>query len=379
MPHRRPSPEHADVILVEDPTLAPGTFGMTYGDGCRIDFASDGVPVERIGEMPSQRNSVFPDAQLGEWLVAAIGPVASDHDAFALRLHACRLDGPVRERLAAATYAPEDRMFAEASVREASERMRTSPTEGVDMIALALWAEAGFPRVQMGHRLGASLLATHVPDEILEEVRPPWPAFQVDVPVGLLHRTVDGVDRAVTSVIVSCDDGRWAYFALREGGTAGFRRGMSAEQIVRELRPDDFDAEAPFPMLADSDQRLTALIGRLVVNVSLELSSPDREVRETGAGHGHWASRQRRGSPVPIGPRIYRLLRDVKVDVRAALLGYIRGGGQSPTVQVLVRGHWKHQAHGPGLTLRKRIHVEPYWRGPEDAPIGVRGHRLPTE
>ncbi len=123
-----------------------------------------------------------------------------------------------------------------------------------------------------------------------------------DVPHGLLFRTIEGHEFPVTSVIVSYDDGRWAYFALRDEGTAGFRRGMSAEQIVRDLRPDDFDAETPFPTLSDADQRLTSLIGRLVISVAVELSSPDREVRETGTGHGHWQPRIRRGAPVPIGP-----------------------------------------------------------------------------
>ena len=38
-------------------------------------------------------------------------------------------------------------------------------------------------------------------------------------------------------------------------------------------------------------------------------------------------------------------------------------------MRLLVRGHWKNQAHGPGMTLRKLIHVEPYWRGPEMAEL----------
>jgi hypothetical protein len=362
--------DDADVIIVEDESLPQGMARMEYADGTVHD-----VP---LGAEPAVRTSVFPDPQLGEWLVAAFGPVASDHDGFLLRLHACRIDDAVRTRLAAATYDPAERAFAEAAVRDASARMREPATEGVDMIALAAWAESGFPRVQMGHRLAASLLATHVADDVLEGVRPPWPAFQVDVPHGLLFRTIDCDESPVTSVIVFYDDGRWAYFALREGGTAGFRRGMSAEQIVRELRPDDFDSDTPFPTLSDADQRLTSLIGRLVINVAVELSSPDREVRETGTGHGDWQRRMRRGSPVPIGPRIYRLTRDVKVDVRAALGDYLRGGGESPTVQILVRGHWKWQAHGPSMTLRKRIHIEPYWRGPEDAPIALRSHKVRT-
>lgn len=376
MRRRPPSrSQDPDVVIVEDPSLAPGTFGMTYEDGTSIEFSSDGVPIERTQVVPFRR-LVFPDPQLGEWLVAAFGPVAADHDGFALRLHKCEIDEAARERLENATYTPKDRSFAELAVRDASARMREPATEGVDMIALAAWAEAGFPRVQMGHRLAASLIATHVPEDVLAEIVPPWPAFQIDLPGGLLHRTIDGADYPVTTVIASYDDSRWAYFALREQGTAGFRRGMSAEQIVRDLRPEDFDPETPFPTIADADRRLTALIGRLVINVCLEMSSPEREVKEVGRGHGDWQRRTRRGSPIPIGPRFYRLSRDVKVDVRRAVTDYIRGGGSSPEVQTLVRGHWKHQAHGPGLLLRKRIHVEPYWRGPEDAPIALRPHVL---
>lgn len=40
------------------------------------------------------------------------------------------------------------------------------------------------------------------------------------------------------------------------------------------------------------------------------------------------------------------------------------------------RGHHKRQAHGTGGLLRKWIHVEPYWRGGEDAPIAVKTHKV---
>jgi hypothetical protein len=52
-------------------------------------------------------------------------------------------------------------------------------------------------------------------------------------------------------------------------------------------------------------------------------------------------------------------------------LGGRAGQSAAPRIDVrlLVRGHWKNQAHGPGMTLRKLIHVEPYWRGPEMAEL----------
>lgn len=48
----------------------------------------------------------------------------------------------------------------------------------------------------------------------------------------------------------------------------------------------------------------------------------------------------------------------------------------SPTVQFLVRGHWRQQAHGPGHSLRKPIWIEPFWKGPEEARVLLRQHRV---
>jgi hypothetical protein len=35
------------------------------------------------------------------------------------------------------------------------------------------------------------------------------------------------------------------------------------------------------------------------------------------------------------------------------------------TKRTLAQGHWKMQFHGPNRSLRKRIFIQPYWRGPE--------------
>lgn len=45
------------------------------------------------------------------------------------------------------------------------------------------------------------------------------------------------------------------------------------------------------------------------------------------------------------------------------------GEGSSSAFQSLVRGHIKRQVCGLNRTGRKVVWIEPYWRGPEDAPI----------
>jgi hypothetical protein len=37
----------------------------------------------------------------------------------------------------------------------------------------------------------------------------------------------------------------------------------------------------------------------------------------------------------------------------------------------VVRGHWRNQAHGPGLTLRTLKWIKPFWKGPKDGPAIV--------
>lgn len=44
--------------------------------------------------------------------------------------------------------------------------------------------------------------------------------------------------------------------------------------------------------------------------------------------------------------------------------------------RILVRGHWRNQAHGQGRSERKLIAIEPYWRGPEMAEVVTRPYKV---
>lgn len=45
------------------------------------------------------------------------------------------------------------------------------------------------------------------------------------------------------------------------------------------------------------------------------------------------------------------------------------GNGSPLFVRTLVSGHWKMQPYGPKHSQRKLIRIEPFWRGPLDAPV----------
>jgi hypothetical protein len=84
----------------------------------------------------------------------------------------------------------------------------------------------------------------------------------------------------------------------------------------------------------------------------------------------------KRGAMYPTTQQ-YVVGKPVRLDLRMRVKEFIAKGEGSTgpmTIQTLVRGHWKNQRHGPAGKDRKFIHIEPYWRGPEDAPIAVRPH-----
>ena len=48
-----------------------------------------------------------------------------------------------------------------------------------------------------------------------------------------------------------------------------------------------------------------------------------------------------------------------------------------PTVQWMVRGHYRMQAHGPQHALRRKQWIKPFWKGNEAALIQTRA-RVPS-
>lgn len=227
------------------------------------------------------------------------------------------------------------------------------------------WAESGFPTIEPSHRLAASLMATSVPEEHVDEfVRMPWRCFGFHIPDGLVSRG-DGfglVLHARDGVFKTMDIHGGALHIGFEPTLAGWVSKIGSQQNDKtELTVEESDHQA----------RLMELTGRLLLGICLEMST-----YRPSEGSSSTASIQR-ATKEGVYPSVFKLTRDVKVDARKAVREYAAGQRRvNPTVRVLVRGHWKLQAHGPGRTERSPIHIEPYWRGEENAPVAVRSHVL---
>ena len=139
----------------------------------------------------------------------------------------------------------------------------------------ARWASAGFPQVVVGHKLAASLMATRIPPEVLaEDEPPPWPAYAVILPNGLVpvHDRIANREGFASYVFVERHP-KWVLFILEAADTAFFmvRHADSlADAIDEHVNIDllgevgDFRAEA-------RDARVLEQIARLAIGVELEL------------------------------------------------------------------------------------------------------------
>jgi hypothetical protein len=233
------------------------------------------------------------------------------------------------------------------------------------------WAESAFALLEPSHRLAASLMATSIPTDAPVAPEMPWRCFAIAVPSGLLRQTPSFPEPSHVFVLRSVDGEEVKTLQVcAEGGVVEYG---SEKSLLSYADLGDMSFNSNDMLVSDKEllSRRATLIGRLIVGVCVELDSPLGDSAKSSRPSMH---RTKRGEPTPW---TFKLTRDVRVDVRQAVSDYACGiRRSSPTVQVLVRGHHKRQPHGKGGLLRKWVHIEPYWRGPEDAPIGVRSHRL---
>ncbi len=262
---------------------------------------------------------------------------------------------------------------------------------------LPRWADGAYTTLTCGHKLFASLALTQISPEAYDDIKLPWPAFVINLPDGLI----------VSSGGANCTRVRFSY--LREAVVVlptERRIDLHSEEAHYRSIFDDRQDLAILTVMTDKDELLhharwvkNALRECLFDNDSEE-DTPDLDTVErrvlracqralvgllyTFQNTPHYrqhtrkrTAQERRDRGGPPEHRTVTFGMPVQFDVRQNLRDWIVGGGgrrASPSVQWLVRGHHKMQPYGPRSSLRKWIWREPYWAGPEGAPIKSREH-----
>jgi hypothetical protein len=276
----------------------------------------------------------------------------------------------------------DDRTAFENLLDYADEKLRqdlTLPFEQIIIMGAVRWADCGFPQITIGHKYAAALMATHVPEDVLPLVRPPWPAFVLELPDGMLPILDDkNKEIPLRRILVQHIKSKinpnesemketWQYIAMADAPMSIWRHGVDTKELaLSTVKGTGCWSENTFAEPVDDgvDGAANQLVGKLIVSVCLAMSDPTNV--KAHASHGAVGNIGRQGREPKT--RTFKLGKEITIDCRQPLDDFIHGRrkGTSPTVQTLVRGHWK-----PKLAERlgHPVWVSPYWRGPIDAPI----------
>lgn len=231
-----------------------------------------------------------------------------------------------------------------------------------------LWLESAWARLEVGHKLAASLCFTDVPEDL--EVRAPWKAWSLVVPDGLFPDPAPAIGEPPDPKL-----GIARLWCIGTKPIAGI--GRSGRHIVSFA---DFAAETGDEALGERAEILRRSYTNLVRGACLALSNPDvfkKELHHRPSSRSQQKSR-RQGAP-DLAQAKFLLSAPVKVDLREHLREVLserhRSGSGTIKAQFLVRGHWREQAHGPRHSQRKTLWIEPFWKGDPGARVLLRPHK----
>lgn len=230
------------------------------------------------------------------------------------------------------------------------------------------WAHGAFPKMVTTHKYAAALMCTRVTPEIASDLHVPWTAFAVHIPDALIRTALGEYTRIyVHSSGLPVAEGRALVFTIWGQRVRMIETCLRPEELFAPDKEDIVDASV-------SEEQASAmhLARRLVAGLLLAMQHTDNF---KARGPTSFGSSSRRGEPEH---RVVFIGKPISVDCRAAVRSYLDGNGKGapPSVQTIVRGHFKRQVLGVGRAGRRVIWIEPYWRGPEDAPILSRPYHV---
>lgn len=257
-------------------------------------------------------------------------------------------------------------LYSQAKKACLEEISQISPQDAEEFVTYTIrWAFQGFPIIRIKDRLAASFAMTSAPKTMIDLPVPPWDSFMIDLPSDVFT-----APNAGALLYVLCQARASTFMGPLDD--IGFI--VITDKMALKLRYiDDGDTLESDEIPAEEVTRIQRVIARVFAGICGELIDRRQAVEDCECKTHEW--RRRKGKT----PTAWEFIlgRDVNLDCRQSVRDYLAGRAKRlMTVQSLVRGHYKWQPCGPRNSLRKWIHIEPFWRGPEDAPIVRRAHIL---
>jgi len=280
--------------------------------------------------------------------------------------------------------------------------------------ALAAFENAGKRSYEVSAGLAEKLLYTELRGLHSEDLRLPYEAIYIQIPQRLkffIESSKMGRDILTGAYIIeagTAGDRTWHFMATSRSSTvevfnsmefqnhsllsfdAHLKEGRLLDDVILELSKFspgvDYHGEID-PLGSHSS---VGDFFRWCMNTMLYATWPDAEM-ENVITNKQARDLWKRTRKLKKGPKKRKLLDKVKnMNPRSRIiLGKSivvdrtsdRGQGTGEKtgqlrVRTRVSGHWRNQPYGPQRSLRRRQWIEPFWRGPEDGPLGPTKHLL---
>lgn len=240
------------------------------------------------------------------------------------------------------------------------------------------WGEHGFPHVSVEQKLAASLMASDVDPSFADEVVAPWPIFAITIPPlissmasHLLVSTRTSKKFDVSPTLIAAMP---SPLVLGEKHSGVMLYGSLGDMIRQ--RPFSLAKEGS-TFAGHGAAKMAKLVASIVSGVCVEMATrPGQDAIRCKSEHKALTlpANVRKDVPFVLGRPVNLDLREAVREMYSDTPSKDLSSGHA--VRTLVRGHHKRQVCGVGRSERKWVHIEPYWRGPEEAPLAVRAHAL---
>lgn len=236
------------------------------------------------------------------------------------------------------------------------------------------WRETAFARVAVGHKLAAALMLTDPKDL---EVKAPWDTWVLEIPEGFYpfeispSKVKEGLETGLMNVDLMGEP-------RGDERTGQVRAILCSGTTPKRLLIEMFGSYVCLNVVKDAPPTKKKHTTQLALESYVKgvcLAFHDRKhVKESTWARGF----SQRSSSEPTKARHYLLSTPIKVDFRRAVRDMLAGRKHNGvfTAQWIVRGHWRNQACGPGMKNHREQWIKPYWKGPEEARILLRGYEL---
>jgi hypothetical protein len=267
--------------------------------------------------------------------------------------------------------------MTDEGLRDAIGRLNVGSPYPDDIVLFsAKWAVHAFQRLMTSHTFAAALMCSDVQREVLAGIEEQWDAFLVIVPNGML---IAGELEFSRVLVATYSFGARMILLTTGGPNLNLRVGLAG--CVTDEAPTLADLLVSDGTDLHEDavtRRCLIMAKRLVAGLLLNLQDAGthkiRKVEARSKGKGREAAPEH---------RIVTVGAPIEIDCRDAVKEYIERGTRSsektgrqhrgaPTVQWMVRGHYRMQACGPQHTLRRKTWIRPFWKGNEAALIQTR-------